>query len=318
MNCLCCSGEAKKFGRFKNKNRIVQRYRCVRCSKTFSDKQPLDGLRVEFGRACQVAHLLCEGTGIRAASRLTGLDQETILNILEVAGQKAAALLDFQIRNVEVESVQCDEIFSYVFTKEFHNKLNNPEIGSQYTFLALDRKSKLIMSHYTGKRTRESGEIFMRDLKKRLKGRTQITTDGWLSYLPAVYNAFGANTDFAMQIKTYNDRDFGAFRDERRYSIGKGCKTVKTHVHIGWPKRELISTSHVERTNLSIRLFQRRFTRLTLGYSKKLANLRHSIALFVAHWNFCRVHSAHGQTPAVNAEITNHTWTIEELIGSTN
>jgi hypothetical protein len=173
------------------------------------------------------------------------------------------------------------------------------------------------MSHFIGKRTRASGEIFMADLRKRVKGRTQITTDGWLRYLPAVYNAFGANVDFARQAKTYKDRDFGAFRDERRYSVAKGCVTVKTHIHIGKPNRALISTSHVERTNLSVRLFQRRFTRLTLGYSKKLANLKHSVALFIAHFNFCRVHSAHKQTPAMHAELTNHVWTVEELITAT-
>ena len=116
------------------------------------------------------------------------------------------------------------------------------------------------------------------------------------------------------QAKTYNDRDFGAYRDERRYSVAKGCSKVKTTVHIGFPDRDLISTSHVERTNLSVRLFNRRFTRLTLGYSKKLQNLKYSMALFIAHFNFCRVHSAHQQTPTMAAELTNHIWTIEELL----
>jgi hypothetical protein len=134
--------------------------------------------------------------------------------------------------------------------------------------------------------------------------------------LPAVFSSFGANVDFAQQSKTYNDRDFGAYRDERRYSVAKGCKTVKTSIHIGKPDRGLISTSHVERTNLSVRLFNRRFTRLTLGFSKKLMNLRHSMALFIAHFNFCRVHNLLGRTPAMEAELTNHVWTIEELLAT--
>lgn len=211
----------------------MQRFKCLHCGKSFAEKTPLDGLRVPVEKVVQTIQLLCEGMGIRAISRFTGLRQKTVLSILEMAGQKAARLLDEQIRNVEVESVQCDEIFSFVGCKECNNKLKDPEHGTQYTFLAIDRKSKLIMSHYIGK-----------------------------------------------------------------------------------PERALISTSHVERTNLSVRLFNRRFTRLTLGYSKKLANLKHSVALFIAHFNFCRVHSAHKQTPAMHAELTNHVWTIEELIGT--
>jgi hypothetical protein len=134
--------------------------------------------------------------------------------------------------------------------------------------------------------------------------------------LGAVYDTFGANVDFVQQAKVYNDRGFGAFRDERRYSVAKGCKRVTTTVHIGQPKRDLISTNHIECTNLSIRLFNRRFTRLTHGFSKKLENLKYSMALFIAHCNFCRVHSAHRQTPAMSAEITNHIWTVEELLAN--
>jgi transposase-like protein/IS1 family transposase len=315
VTCYCCKSEhIKRRGFYRNKNFNVQRFKCLHCGKSFAEKTPLDGLRVPMEKVVQTIHLLCEGMGIRAISRFTGLRQKTVLSILEMAGQKAAGLLDQQIRDVEVESVQCDEIFGYVFCKESNNKLNDPELGTQYTFLAIDRKSKMIMSHFIGKRNRECAEFFMADLRKRVKGRTQITTDGFQRYLPAVYNAFGANVDFARQAKTYANYSSNPFADERRYSVVKGCLTVKTHIHIGWPKRELISTSHVERTNLSVRLFNRRFTRLTLGYSKKLANLKHSVALFIAHFNFCRVHSAHGQTPAMHTELTNHVWTIEELI----
>lgn len=242
-------------------------------------------------KVVQTVHLLVEGMGIRAISRFTGLNQETVLNILEVAGQKAARLLDEQIRNVESESIQCDEIFSYVFTKGYNNKTNDPERGTQYTYLAIDRKTKLIISHLVGKRHRSFAEAFMVDLRSRIKGRCQLTTDGYQGYLMAVYNAFGAEVDFARQSKTYASLGQNPTADERRYSVPRGCLSVKTEIHIGQPERSLISTSHVERTNLSVRLFNRRFTRLTLGYSKKLANLKHSVALFIAHFNFCRVHS---------------------------
>ena len=154
-------------------------------------------------------------------------------------------LLDQQIRNVESESVQCDEIFAFVQKKEFNNLDKNADVGTQYTYLGIDRKTKLIISHLIGKeRDRENATAFMGDLKNRLKGRTQITTDGLYGYLGAVYDTFGANVDFAQQAKTYNDRDFGAFRDERRYSVAKGCSKVKTTVHIGQPDRDLNSTSH--------------------------------------------------------------------------
>jgi IS1 family transposase len=235
----------------------VQRFKCLHCGKSFAEKTPLDGLRVPVEKVVQTIQLLCEGMGIRAISRFTGLRQKTVLSILEMAGQKAARLLDEQIRNVEVESVQCDEIFSFVGCKECNNKLKDPEHGTQYTFLAIDRKSKLIMSHFIGKRDRECADVFMADLRKRIKGRSQVTTDGFHGYLAAVYNAFGANVDFARQAKMYagyNNRT--PMSDERRYSIPKGCLSVKTDIHIGKPERALISTSHVERTNLSVRLFR--------------------------------------------------------------
>jgi IS1 family transposase len=254
--------------------------------------------------------------GIRAIERFTQLNRRTVLGVLEVAGQKAVALLDQQIRDVEVESVQCDELFSFVFCKAENNLLQDPERGSRYTYLGVDRKSKLILSHLVGTRDREFADAFMLDLRKRIKGRCQLTTDGYQGYLNAVYNAFGANVDYARQQKVYLDYP-NAIKDVRRYSTKRGCQKVKTEVHIGNPDRSLISTSHVERTNLSLRLFNRRFTRLTLGYSKKLENLKHSMALFIAHFNFCRVHSAHKQTPAMAAELTNHVWTIEELFLST-
>ena len=317
-NCICCqSNEIKRRGFYRNKNFNVQRFQCLRCDASFAEKTPLDNLRVPMEKAVQTVHLLCEGMGIRAISRFTGLSQPAVLNILEMAGQKAMRLLDQQIRNVEVESVQCDEIFAFVQKKEFNNTLHDPDVGTQYTYLAVDRKSKMILSHFISKlRSRENATIFMADLRSRIKGRCQLTTDGLYGYLGAVNDTFGANVDFAQQAKTYNDRDFGAFRDERRYSVGRGCATVKTHVHIGNPDRSLISTSHVERMNLSVRLFQRRFTRLTSGFSKKLDNLKYSVALFIAHFNFCRVHSAHKQTPAMAAELTNHIWTIEELFST--
>lgn len=131
MTCHCCNGETVRRGFYRNKNFTVQRYKCVRCNKTYSDKHPLDTLRLDFKKACEVVHLLCEGMGIRAVSRFTGLNQETVLNVLELAGQKALRLLDEQIKNVEVESVQCDELFAFVHSKEANNKTKDVELRSQ-------------------------------------------------------------------------------------------------------------------------------------------------------------------------------------------
>lgn len=207
-------------------------------------------------------------------------------------------------------------MFSFVYCKQYNNITKDPERGEQYTFLAVDRASKLILPHYVGKRDGHSTDAFINDLRKRIKGRTQITTDGLQAYVAAMIESFYGNVDFAQQIKTYHNYPTITPQDHRRYS-SHGVKMVKTLVHIGNPNRESISTSHVERTNLTVRLFNRRFTRLTLGYSKKLANLKHSVALFVAYFNFCHVHKTHGKTPAQAAGLTDHVWTVRELIEAT-
>jgi transposase-like protein/IS1 family transposase len=320
VTCHCCNGETKKFGRFQNHNRIVQRYQCLKCGKTMSESQPLDGLRVDFKQAAQVVHLLCEGMGIRSIERFTGLNRRTVLGILATAGRKCAALLDAKIHDVQCSSVQCDELYSFVFCRELQNKLHLPEIGEQYTFLGVDRESKLILSHYVGKREQDSTDVFIADLRKRVKGEPQITTDGFSCYQPAVENAFGENVHFAQQVKQYADGTLlTKLRRRLRRSMPreKRCVGVKTTIRIGNPDRALISTSHVERTNLSVRLFNRRYTRLTMGYSKTLENHQHALALFIFHFNFCRIHSAHGQTPAMAAKIENHQWTIEEFLTAT-
>ncbi len=298
-----------KFG-FFGKERF-QRYRCKQCGKTFSyvPERPLDDLRVPMDKALQVLHLLVEGVGIRACERLTGINKKTVLAILEVAGRKCARLLDRKVRDVSVEFVQLDELWSFVNAKQINAK--HPEHGDAYTFLAIDRKSKLIISHFVGKRDAFGAYSVMASLHKRIATHCQITTDGFAAYIPAVFSHFRSRVDFAQLIKQYGQPDWSL--TERRYSPGK-CIGARVGFRTGYPVEQEICTSHVERTNLSVRLFTRRFTRLTLGYSKKLANLKHAVVLFVAHFNFCRKHSAHGFTPAMEAGLTDHTWTIQELL----
>ncbi len=257
--------------------------------------------------------MLAEGVGIRAAARLTGLNERTVLNVLRVAGEKCARLLDTKIRDVSCVSVQADELWAFVHCKQV-NARQHPEHGDQYTFLGIDRESKLILSYKVGRRNYINGLEFIQDLKQRVAGRFQLTSDQWQGYVRAVYYTFYGEIDYAQQQKDFAPMFTGSSNfTARRYSPGR-CIGFNTMIHVGNPVRELISTSHVERTNLSVRLFNRRFTRLTLGYSKKLANLKHSVALLIAHFNFCRVHSAHGKTPAQAVGLTETKWTCEDLL----
>ncbi len=291
----------------------MQRFFCVRCGKSFSAEQPLSGLRVDFKQACQVVNLLCESMGIRAVSRLTGLHQETVLNVLEIAGQKAAAFLDAKVRNVKAEYVQGDEIHTIVYSRQANTPKDDTERGEQFTYIAIDRKSKLIITSLVGKRSRENADTFLLDLKNRLAERCQLTTDGWAVYSMgsggAVAGIFGNEVDYATEVKTFA---------KPAYYLPRELVSCWRSRRIGDPDMAMASTAHAERTNLSVRTFTRRFTRCTLGFSKKLENLKYAVALFVWHFNFCRVHSAHGKTPAQAAGLTEKRWTIEELLAETD
>lgn len=292
----------------------MQRFRCLKCGTTFADSQPLEGVRIETDKAVQVVNLLVEGVGIRATSRLTGLDQKTVLNVLASAGQHCARLLDERVRNVQVESVQVDEMFCFVGCKQRNNTDDDQERGDQYLFLAIDSKSKLILGHVIGKRDSGNANYIINDLNERVAGRFQLTTDGFEPYRNCVRYRLGDRVDFAQLMKIYKSGPL-AIQAERRYSPPE-CVGTRILVRKGSPDRQRISTSYVERTNLSVRTFQRRFVRLTIGYSKKLEYLKHSTALFIAHFNFCRKHGRHGQTPAQAAGIAKHQWTIGHLIAA--
>jgi IS1 family transposase len=286
----------------------VQRYACDRCGKSFSESKPLDGQRVDFDKACQVVHLLCESAGIRAIQRLTGLHQETILGILETAGQKAAAFLDAKVRNVNADVIQADEIHSFVFSKQQNTAEGDMERGEQFTFLSVDRRSKLIINWRTGKRTQENAEEFLIDLKNRTTGRFQLTTDNWKIYNSSIRAVFGDEVDYATETKVFACP--APFLPRQIISLHRRRR-------IGEPDMKLATTAHAERTNLSVRTFTRRFTRCTLGFSKKLDNLRHAVALFVWHFNFVRRHGAHGFTPAFAAGVTGkEPMTIKDLMES--
>jgi transposase-like protein len=319
MNCHCCqSDEVKKQGRFQNKNRFVQRYQCNRCGKTFSESQPLDGLRVDFKQACQVVHLACESMGIRAIERLTGLHRDTVLSILAQAGEKAARFLDEKIREVKASWIEVDEIHSFIFQKDNDNE--NPEIGEMFTYLSMDTSSKLIINSLVGKRNSANTVDFMEDLKGRMGCRFQLTTDAYSGYHRgpdgnggAVGSVFGGEVDYATETKIFNT-------DKRTLPMYQAPALIgiKRIPRRGNPDMDLATICHCERLNLSVRTFTRRFARKCLGFSKKLENHKHAVSLFAFHFNFCRKHSAHGRTPAVAANLTDHQWTIEEMLSGPN
>jgi hypothetical protein len=262
-----------------------------------------------------VVHLLVEGMGIRAISRFIELDQKTVLRILETTGEHCAQLLDAKVRNLKAEYVAADELQCFVKTKEQNTAEGDMEHGMFFTFLSIDMFSKLIINWRTDKRTLDAAKEFMNDLRSRIPNRFQLATDAATFYRSpngAVANAFGNNIDYATEQKVFKD----AFLLRRPFT-SPSLTRIKKRCYIGSPEMSLITTCHLERMNLSVRIFMRRFTRLTLGFSKKLENLRHAVALFVAHFNFCRVHSAHGKTPANDAGLTDKTWTIEDLLSAT-
>jgi IS1 family transposase len=199
--------------------------------------------------------------------------------------------------------------------REQNTAFGDQERGDFFTYLSVDRATKLIINWRTGKRTRQTTLEFMQDLRARVPECFQLTTDGFTHYCGlggTVREVFKDAVDYATETKFFGkDRPFFPKRFNPKKVIA-----VKKRVRLGSPDMKLATTCHAERTNLSVRTFTRRFTRLTLGYSKKVENLRHAVALFVAHFNFCREHGTLKQTPAMAAGLTDKTWTIGELIGA--
>jgi len=313
MTCAKCKHQnVKKFGVHGKKR--VQRYRCNECGATFSENRPkpLGNRYVDFDRAVQVISLLVEGVSIRAASRLTGLHQGTILSLLVLAGEKCNALLSARVRNLRPKFVQMDELWTFVHTKERHLKHDSPsEWGDAYRWVALDAETKLVISHLVGKRDAQSAHQFIADYSSRVKGIHQVTSDGFRPYVDAIETYFGADIDLAQLIKLYGKPD-NAGPDW--YGPAKVIETVPTPVS-GNPDLAHICTSHVERSNLNFRMHLRRFTRLVNAFSKKLDNLKAAVTLYVAWYNFCRVHRTLRVTPAMEAGLTSRVWSVDDLLG---
>jgi IS1 family transposase len=260
--------------------------------------------------------LLVEGNSIRSTERLTGVHRDTMMRLAVTVGGKCKKFLNAWLRNLKLRHVQADEIWTFVGCKQETLKralVVNPTMGDQFLYVAFDQDTKLIASYAIGKRCTEVTQAFMYDLADRIiTDAPQLSTDGWQAYPNAVKNAFGDEIAYGQIIKEFAEPiqpgRYGPpvlVASERRQITGLTDIDLKS-----------ICTSHVERNNLTIRTFLRRFTRLSLGFSKKLENLAAAVALHVAHYNFCRVHGTTRITPAMAAGVTDHVWELDELLAA--
>jgi IS1 family transposase len=267
--------------------------------------------RLNTEKRTAVIAALVEGTSVNATCRMTGIAKHTVLKLLKDIGCACAAYHDVNVRNLKVRHLQCDEIWQFVGAKMKNTSAEKiaQGWGDVWTWTAIDAATKLIVSYTLGQRGAETAHQFMQDVASRISNRIQLTTDGHRVYADAVENAFGSEIDYAMLVKIYGASNDG----ESRYSPAT-CIGCRTGVLAGNPDPKHISTSFVERQNLSMRMGMRRFTRLTNGFSKKLENHGHAVALYFMHYNFCRVHKTLRVTPAMEAGLTDHVWEVQELL----
>jgi transposase-like protein/IS1 family transposase len=312
MIVISCTHESRhKHGKDSNGR---QRWKCASCGLTMVDNsaKPLGGLRTTVKQASMALALIMEGMSIRSVQRLTGLCRKTLADMILIVGANCQTLLDNTVANVEVKDVQLDEIWSFVGMKEKTrvSRGYSPEFGDSWTFLGIERETKLILAHQIGNRDSDTCWAFLLKLKAAIgKGRFQLTTDGLRAYTSNVPYAFGMQCDFAQLIKNYESS-----QETTRYSPAKITSTEKLPI-FGEPEEDRISTSHIERFNLTVRMSLRRFTRLTNAHSKSLKHHVAMQAIFVAWYNFARKNEAiKNQTPAMASGLSDDVWTIKELI----
>lgn len=272
--------------------------------------------RLSREQRCQIVRALVEGNSIRATCRMTGVAKGTVLKLLADLGPVCAAWEDDHLVDLPTVRVQCDEIWSFVYAKEKNvpdSKMNDM-VGDVWTWTAIDADSKLLINWTVGGRDADTAVEFMDGVAKRLKYRVQITTDGLGAYPSAVQLSFGNNVDFAQLVKQYG-KGSNASSAESRYSPAECIGATKTPVK-GSPNPRHISTSYVERQNLTMRMSMRRFTRLTNAFSKKAENLAYAVALHFLYYNWARPHQTlKGVTPAMAAGLEDHVWGIDEIVG---
>ena len=272
--------------------------------------------KLSLDRQAQVIRVLCEGNSIRSTARITNTAINTVVNLLKDVGDTCAKYQEMRLRNLPCRTIQCDEIWSFCYAKQKNlpeEKQDRFGYGDIWTWTAIDADTKLVPSWSVGLRDAGYAYRFMKDLQSRLTNRIQLTTDGHKVYLNAVEDTFGADIDYAMLVKLYGKE----VDSETRYSPAK-CTGTNSRAITGYPERSRISTSYAERQNLTMRMSMRRFTRLTNAFSKKIDNHISAIALYFMHYNFVRPHKTlanpYPTTPAMAAGVSDHVWTIEEIV----
>ncbi len=263
-------------------------------------------------RRAQIIRCLVDGCSIRATVRITGAAKNTVTKLLVDVGKACAEYQNKALRNLTCKRLQIDEIWSFCYSKQKNVPKQHKDkfgYGDVWTFTAIDADTKLVPSWLVGNRNAYTASIFLNDLASRLTNKAQLTSDGHKMYFEAVENAFGINIDYAQLIKIY-----GAPPEaEKRYSPAECIEVIPKHI-TGNPKPKHISTSYVERQNLTMRMNMRRFTRLTNAFSKKVDNLAHSVALHFMYYNFVRIHKTLEVTPAMEAGVTDHLWSVEDIV----
>ena len=319
MTCHNCQLKAVKAGKDRKGN---QRYRCDKCKRRFAEQREklLGNMYLPEDKALLVLQLLVEGNSIRSIERITGIEKKTICTLLRVAGERCEDLMNRTMRRVRVNDLQLDEIWTFCRMKEKVKKrkglADSERVGDAYCFTAFERDSKLILTWHLGRRTETDTATFVEKIYDCVDGTTnqiQITTDGFPAYPNALAYSLGTRSRYAQLVKIYQTPL--APEDQQKYSPSKIKECIPTPLW-GNPNPERICTSHVERQNLNIRTAMRRFTRLTIGFSKKWEHLKAALALYFAYYNFVRVHSSIRCTPAMEAGITDRLWTMRDLLAA--
>jgi len=271
--------------------------------------------RLSTERRARIIGCLVEGNSLRATARITDSAKNTVVKLLVDLGRACAEYQDKTLRNLQCKRIQCDELWGFCYAKAKNvpeDKKGQFGYGDVWTWTAICADSKLIPSWLVGTRDAETANIFMEDLASRFSHRIQLTTDGWKAYLEAVDDAFGVDIDYAMLVKLYGESTEA--KVEKRYSPAKFTGS-RTEIITGNPDLKNISTSYAERQNLTMRMSMRRFTRLTNGFSKKVENLAHAVSLYFMYYNFARIHQTLRVTPAMEAGVADHVWSLEEIAG---
>ncbi|HVH74908.1 MAG TPA: IS1 family transposase [Stellaceae bacterium] len=272
--------------------------------------------KLSIAKRAQILSMLCEGSSLRSISRVADVSLNTVMKLLIDAGVACAIYHDEHVRNIKATRIQCDEVWSFVGAKQKNvsasKRAGDPTAGDCWTWTALDGPTKLLISYMVGGRDAEFALIMMDDLRRRLANRVQLTTDGHRPYLQAVEEAFGSEIDYAMLVKLYGNAP-ASVEASRRYSPAE-CIGTRREKITGNPDPAHVSTSYVERKNLTMRMSMRRFTRLTNAFSKKIENHYHAVALHVMFYNFVRIHKTLRVTPAMAAELTDRLWSMEDIV----